>query len=106
MSERTLRRSEELLRRVARDFDAKNSHPEDSGWPLTIACHMKKSYLAAEEGAASVVAGVVIVAGTTSVVAGVEIVAGAASVEVACSVVVVVSSLLLQAANVAAITNT
>jgi|GEM_PF-4921617 len=61
---------------------------------------MKKSYFAAEEGAASVVDGAV---GIVSVGVGaiVSVVEGAED-----SVVVVVSSLLLQAANVAAITNT
>lgn len=65
---------------------------------------MKKSYLAAEEGAASVEDGAVaVVVGATSVADGatVSVVAGAVD-----SVVVVESSLLLQAVNVAAITNT
>jgi len=86
-------------------FGIKNSHPEESGWPLTIACHMKKSYLAAEEGAASVEAGAevsvvpdaevsVVLEAEVSVVAGVEV-----------SVVPSFDS-LLQAVNAAAIINT
>ena len=65
---------------------------------------MKKSYLAAEEGAASVEAGavsVVVVPASVDVGAEVSVVAGAED-----SVVVVESSLLLQAVNVAAIANT
>ena len=67
--------------------------------------YWKKSYFAAVEGAASVET---TVEGTASVADGTTIVAGTASVAegAAVSVVVVVSSLLLQAANAAAITNT
>jgi len=84
----------------------KKSHPPFGERPLTIACHMKKSYLAAEEGAASVVEGVVVVGaaasvvdGATSVVVTVSVVAGVVSV-------VDVVSLLLQAAKAVAIAKT
>ena len=81
----------------------KKCHPEESGWPLTIACHMKKSYLpvvAVVEGL-SVVVAVVVVA--ISVVGGVEVIV---ALSVVAELEVESSSLpLLQAAK-AAIANT
>jgi hypothetical protein len=69
---------------------------------------MKNSYLVAEAGAASVDAGVTdVVVGAASVDGGVvTVVLGATSVEAGLLSVAEVSVLLLQAANVAAITNT